>query len=405
MQMMRIPGVGYLVVLLAATWLIQQVVTAFAGVLTLVWIVATAGVVIGLLHSFGLTSVIRKIPKGDKIMDLLDKFTMKSELIAQLGGESRVNHDPLVPIRMSLEDVEAMRKYLKRKVVGQNKTIDDVTATLRMRFAQVERKKPVATFLFAGPPGTGKTYLANLLGQYLDRPFQDFDMSTCSHESGATTLFGSPKGYAGSDTPGNLTKFLKRNPNGIVLLDEWEKAHTSVQTKFLTCFNDGYVTEASTGEQIATNQAIFIMTSNAAWKQLAEIMADANDNNVDQVNASVHDALIDAGIKPEIMSRIDQVFVFAVMRDLDQARVAITILEAVCEKYGKVLREGEDAIEPAILRDLMERARVLQAAGGVRSISRAVERDMADSILELPSATRSVRLRKGHGTKIIAEAA
>lgn len=375
MQMMRIPGVGYLVILLAGVWLVQQVVTAFAGVLTLVWIVATAGVVIGLLHSYNLTSSIAKIPKiGDPIMDLLDKYTSKMTLVGMTEG--RV---PTGTQKPETFDAERVRAALKEQIIGQDATIDELTTTLRRRLAMMQREKPVAVLLFAGPPGVGKTELAKQMGKLMGRPFLFFDMSTCSHESGATTLFGSPKGYAGSDSYGQLTGGLRAKPNAIVLLDELEKASPDVLTKFLTAWNDGFVVESSTGEKIPTSRAIFVATTNAAAREISDLSKTVTDR--DQKLKAVNDALREAGFKPEVLSRIDRVFAFDPITGLDQARLAIVQIRSIAKSFGLDLAEDERAIAPEMLYDVMERAGLLQDAGGVRAVIRALEDHLSDGMI------------------------
>src|SRR5437899_5969969 len=97
-------------------------------------------------------------------------------------------------------------------------------------------------------------------------------MTQFSSPHASTQLFGSPKGYVGSDSYGKLTGGLQETPNAVVILDEFEKAHPDVHKKFLTAWNDGYLTEASDGKNILTTGAIFILTANAATDALSEIV-------------------------------------------------------------------------------------------------------------------------------------
>src|SRR5262245_36111829 len=101
-------------------------------------------------------------------------------------------------------------------------------------------------------------------------------MSQCNTPMGANALFGSPKGYVGSNTYGSLTAALRDVPNAVVLLDEFEKAHPEVHKRFLTAWNDGFVTEVSDGAKIPTNTAIFILTTNAASRRIGEMALQHN---------------------------------------------------------------------------------------------------------------------------------
>jgi ATP-dependent Clp protease ATP-binding subunit ClpA len=143
-------------------------------------------------------------------MDILDRLTNRRELELQLQGK----------VEAVYLDAEAIARSLKSHVIGQDAICDDVAAQIRRRLALQQRGKPIGIFLFAGPPGAGKTYLAKVLAGELNRKLSHLDMTQYSSGGyAATSLFGSPKGYAGSDTYGKLTAALRDTPNGLVLLD------------------------------------------------------------------------------------------------------------------------------------------------------------------------------------------
>jgi ATP-dependent Clp protease ATP-binding subunit ClpC len=343
----------------------------FAGIAIVTWVL----VLVGLAHETRLTSrFIGLFVKGLPprwlriIMDLLDRYTNKDGLLARLAAVQRSEY----------LDATALAAAVKQKVVGQDLVADEVAATLRRRLAQVARDKPVGVFLFVGPPGVGKTEMGKQFARNLKRGFIFEDMSTCSNPAGAERLFGVPPGYSGSDRYGTLTGGLRDQENSLVLLDEIEKAHVDVQKRFLTAWNDGFVTEASTGQKVPTNRAIFVATTNAAADRIGELAREITDR--DKLLAAVHNVLKEAGFPAEVLSRIDEVFVFNPLQGLDLARVAIIQIVNIVESYGLELDQG--GIDDMILFEAMQRAEVLQTAGGVRAVIRALEKRIADVLIE-----------------------
>ena len=153
-----------------------------------------------------------------------------------------------------------------------------------------------------------------------------FDMGQAAQAIGANSLFGSPKGYVGSQSYGALTAALRDVPDAVVLLDEFEKAHPEVHKRFLTAWNDGFVTEVSDGAKVPTNEAIFILTTNAATRRIGE-MATQHTGSREDLDRMVKATLEAAQFAPEVPSRIDEVFAFREMEGLDIARIVALEIE------------------------------------------------------------------------------
>lgn len=312
----------------------------------------------------------RDITKRGWLMDALDRLTNRSVLESKLAQEPEPR----------IIDAEKLANALKSKVIGQDTVCDDIAAQIRRRLALKQRGKPVGVFILAGPPGTGKTYLAKCLATELQRTLLHFDMTQFSSGAhAATQLFGTSKGYVGSNSYGKLTAALRDTPDAVVLLDEIEKAHPEIHKNFLTAWNDGFVTEASDGKQISTTGAIFILTTNAATDALQSLSA-TYANEADELRRASTNALREEGFAPEVLNRIDRIFVFRALSGLDIARVTALEIEAMIKSYGLDVTAG--GIDPDILVDMMRRQQKLGTGASSRDLVRAVEESLADTLID-----------------------
>ena len=317
-------------------------------------------------------------------MDVLSRLTDKAALEKAYAAKSNM---------LQVIDADEFAAKLKARVIGQDEVIDHIARTLRRRIAARRPNKPLAVFCFAGAPGVGKTHLAKVMAETLFKSknhLHFIDMSTAGQGHAASSLFGSPKGYVGSGSYGQVTAMLRDVPNSIMLLDEFEKASPETHKRFLTAWNDGFITEVSDGAKLATNETIFILTTNAAARRIGE-MAREHKGTQEELDRMAKSALGDAGFAPEVLSRIDNVFAFKEMKGLDIARIVALEIESQTEQFGLAIAPG--GIDPQILLASIEKVTETGAKGGAREIARAIENEIADGLVDAKSAgAKQVRL-------------
>jgi ATP-dependent Clp protease ATP-binding subunit ClpA len=224
-------------------------------------------------------------------------------------------------------------------------------------------------------------------------------MSQFAQPHAAASLFGQARGYVGSNSYGALTAALRDQPESIVLLDEFEKAHPEVHKRFLTAWNDGFVTEVSDGARVSTTDAIFVLTTNAASRRVGD-MAQSHKGPLEELSMMIKSALGDAQFAPEVLSRIDEVFAFRPLRGLDVARVVALEIERLVHQYGLEMEGG--GIDPRILVDAIAKFED-SAQGGVRDITRAIERQVTDSVIDAKTQGAAVIRLLADGASVRAE--
>jgi cell division protease FtsH len=214
------------------------------------------------------------------------KSMARDDAIAQLDAwyDSAVQ----VPNLGELTDrLRGLRADLLTKVYGQDHAVHAFVEGLFnaevVAAADVDRKAPRSLFVFAGPPGVGKTYLATLGAVALDRPFKRFDMSAYSGHQQNESLVGMGKSYKGAH-PGNLTEFVEKNPNAVLLFDEIEKAHTNTIHLFLQILDAGTLEDKYHERDVLFRDTTIIFTTNAG-RQLYD---KPNESGVNAANASFH---------------------------------------------------------------------------------------------------------------------
>ena len=248
-----------------------------------------------------------------------------AEVIAMMTG---------VPVqRIAKNEGEKLLKMadeLAGKVIGQDDAIAKIAKAIRRNRAGLkDPNKPIGTFIFMGPTGVGKTYLAKILAEYLFDS-QDamirIDMSEYMEKHTVSRLIGAPPGYVGYEEGGQLTEKVRRKPYSIVLLDEIEKAHHDVYNVLLQVFDEGQLTDGI-GRKVDFKNTILIMTSNIGSRELKDFgtgmgfSTSATEANKGKLVNSVLENALKKTFAPEFLNRIDDIVYFNNIEKPDVIRI------------------------------------------------------------------------------------
>jgi len=203
-----------------------------------------------------------------------------------------------------------LEEELHKRVVGQSEAVTAVAdAIQRSRAGLADPNRPIASFIFLGPTGVGKTELAKALASYMfdtEDAMIRIDMSEYMEKHAVSRLVGAPPGYVGYEEGGQLTEAIRRRPYAVILFDEIEKAHPDVFNIMLQILDDGRVTD-SQGRTVDFKNAIIIMTSNIGSQFILDVAGD--DSRYEEMRDRVMEALR-ANFRPEFLNRIDEIIIF-----------------------------------------------------------------------------------------------
>ena len=236
---------------------------------------------------------------------------------------------------------------LHKRVIGQDEAIQAVSdAVRRSRAGLQDPKKPIASFIFLGTTGTGKTELAKALAEYLfndENMMTRIDMSEYQEKFSVSRLIGAPPGYVGYDEGGQLTEAVRRKPYSVVLFDEIEKAHPDVFNILLQVLDDGRLTD-NKGRTVNFKNTIIIMTSNLGSSLIRENFDRMTAANHDEVVESTKNQVLDLlkkTIRPEFLNRIDDIIMFT---PLNQKEIR-SIVNLQLNSVKKMLAENSVTLD------------------------------------------------------------
>ncbi|MGN0867688.1 MAG: ATP-dependent Clp protease ATP-binding subunit [Oligosphaeraceae bacterium] len=282
-----------------------------------------------------------------------------------------------------------MEDDLRKAIIGQDEAIHAVCRALRRSRADLrDPRRPIGSFLFLGPTGVGKTYLAKKLAEAM---FGDaealirIDMSEYMDKFNVSRLVGAPPGYVGYEEGGQLTEKIRRRPYSVVLLDELEKAHPDVSNILLQIFEEGQLTDGL-GRTVSFRNAIIVMTSNAGAQRFSRPSSlGFGGGDAAQEESGMRDRILEIARKtfrPEFLNRLDEMVVFRGLQREDIRRVIDLEVEVISRRLAA--RGRELTFTPQAQELLLDRA--YSTEFGAREVRRVmeqlVENPLADQILQ-----------------------
>lgn len=299
--------------------------------------------------------------KAAKLRDIINQKKFDLEEEKQDENESydlAVGYDDIanivaswskVPVERLTEDEKvkyaSLDKNLAGTVIGQDDAIKSVShAIKRARVGLKDPKKPIGSFIFVGPTGVGKTYLAKSLAEALfgseDRLIR-MDMSEYMEKFAVSRLVGSPPGYVGYEEGGQLTEAVRTNPYSVILFDEIEKAHPDVFNLLLQILDDGRLTDGQ-GRTVDFKNTIIIMTSNVGVSSLSKAtsigfdLAEDKEEADNERNKEIISAAIKDSFAPEFLNRLDEVIMFNSLRKEDIKEITGLMLEKTRARLNEI---------------------------------------------------------------------
>ena len=301
---------------------------------------------------------------------------------------SKVTGVPLQ--RMEQKETERLLKMeeeLRGKVIGQDEAVTAISKALRRSRADLkDPRRPIGSFIFLGPTGVGKTFLAQKLAEFMfgDRDsLIQIDMSEYMEKFTASRLIGSPPGYVGYEEGGQLSEAVRRRPYSVVLFDEIEKAHPDVMHLLLQILEDGKITD-SLGRKIDFRNTIIIMTSNVGAETLKRqtTMGFGAVKPLGEHDYEVmRDRLLEEAkkaFKPEFINRLDDIIVFHQLSRIDLMQIVGLETEKVLVRVKA--KEVHLELEESAREFLIEKG--YDPTYGARPMRRAVERYLEDPFAE-----------------------
>ncbi|OGG41332.1 ATP-dependent chaperone ClpB [Candidatus Jorgensenbacteria bacterium RIFCSPLOWO2_01_FULL_45_25b] len=339
-----------------------------------------------------------ELPKTERELQALEKRYFASredrfikEYVDAEDIASVVSSWTGIPIVKMLESeikkLGRIEKDLGKQIVGQKEAIEAVSSAIRRsRAGLADSERPLASFMFLGPTGVGKTYLAKALAEFMfndEKALIRIDMSEYMERHAVSRLVGSPPGYIGFEEGGQLTEIIRHRPYSLILFDEIEKAHPEVFNILLQVLDNGRLTDAK-GKTVNFRNTIIIMTSNVGGEYLREMSSlgfvheeETGEKREEKFREKVMEALKET-FKPEFLNRLDETIIFKPLTQANMEKIVELELEEVESRLK--LKGIELTVRDEVKKYLAENG--FDPEYGARPIKRLIQKVIVDSLAD-----------------------
>jgi len=337
----------------------------------------------------------------DKAIDLLDEAGSMVKMTEE-GENFFVTEDAITEVISDLTGIPMgkldtgeksrlrnLEEEMKLRIKGQDPAVHSVAKSIRRaRSGMRDMKRPVASFMFCGPTGVGKTELCKALAETYYGQEKDMiriDMSEYMDRFSTSRLIGAPPGYVGYEEGGQLTEAVRRKPHTVILFDELEKAHEDVLNLLLQIMDEGSLTDGK-GRKVNFKNSIMVMTSNIGSKQILEAAKGA-DNDVEEskLTADIVQEALEEAMRPELLNRIDEIVVFNPLDYDNMKDIAANLVRDAVKRASDELEinlQVSGDIAEIVTREALKSSTVYGARPIRRSVQRFLEDTMAEAIVE-----------------------
>lgn len=336
----------------------------------------------------------------DKAIDLLDEAGSMVKMSETFDEDYYVTEDAItqvvseisgVPVgRLDTGEKTRLRNLeldMGKRIKGQERAVKAVAKSIRRaRSGMRDPKRPVASFLFCGPTGVGKTELCKSLADTYfgrEKDMITIDMSEYMDRFATSRLVGAPPGYVGYDEGGQLTEAVRRNPHSVILFDEVEKAHEDVLNVLLQIMDEGKLTDGK-GRVVNFKNAVIVMTSNIGSQKIVESSKESTSDELTTKSletARLVQEELEQSWKPELLNRIDEIVIFSPLSFENLREIAGNLVDETIARAASSQKISL-SVEQNLINAIAREGSLFSDQYGARPIKRAVQRYLEDTLSE-----------------------